>query len=243
MGLTMTRMRSSADAEAAGAKAVDALGVKTMAELRARPLDQLTGLASAGLVVDGYVIPEDNSLTFQAGKQNAVDVLTGSNKDEANFGICGPNAGLAGRGGAGMTVAAFKSGADRKFGEMAGDYLKLYPATSDDEARHAAHEACADEITWNMRQWAAAQEKKGKKAYIFLLHIQTVNGQPRRPARTHTAEISLRGTGARPRRRGTTSTPSSPIRCRPTGSTSSRRAIRTATVSRSGRSRSCRRAR
>ena len=28
------------------------------------------------------------------GKQNAVDVLTGSNKDEANFGICGPAAGL-----------------------------------------------------------------------------------------------------------------------------------------------------
>ena len=44
MGLTMARMRSSADAEAAGAKAMEALGVKTIAELRARPLDQLTGL-------------------------------------------------------------------------------------------------------------------------------------------------------------------------------------------------------
>jgi para-nitrobenzyl esterase len=192
MGLTMARMRASADAEAAGTKAVDALGVKTMAELRARPLDQLTGLASAGLIVDGYVIPEDTSLTFQAGKQNAVDVLTGSNKDEANFGICGPNTGLAGRGGAGMTVAAFKSGADRKFGEMAGEYLKLYPATSDDEARRAAHEACADEITWNMRQWAAAQEKKGKKAYTyFFSHVQTVNGQPSPAGATHTAEISF----------------------------------------------------
>jgi len=192
MGLTMARMRSSADAEAAGAKAVDALGVKTMAELRARPLDQLTGLASAGLVVDGYVIPEDVSLTFQAGKQNAVDVLTGSNKDEANFGICGPNAGLAGRGGAGLTVDAFKSAADRKFGEMAGDYLRLYPAATDDQARRAAHEACADEITWNMRQWAAAQEKKGKKAYTyFFSHIQTVNGQPSPQGATHTAEISF----------------------------------------------------
>jgi para-nitrobenzyl esterase len=192
MGLTMGRMRSSADAEGAGAKVVDALGVKTMAELRAKPFEQLTGLASAGLVVDGYVIPEDTSLTFQAGKQNAVDVLTGSNKDEANFGICGPNAGLAGRGGAGMTVAAFKSGADRKFGEMAGEYLKLYPAASDDEARRAAHEACADEITWNMRQWATAQEKKGKKSYVyFFSHIQNVNGQPSPAGATHTAEISF----------------------------------------------------
>jgi para-nitrobenzyl esterase len=199
MGLTMDRMHSSAEAEAGGAKAVEALGVKTLAELRAKPMDQLTGLQSAGLVVDGYMIPEDTSLTFQAGKQNAVDVLTGSNKDEANFGICGPNAGLAGRGGSGMTVAAFKSGADRKFGEMAGEYLKLYPAATDDDARRAAHEACADEITWNMRQWATAQEKKGKKAYTyFFSHVQNVvvppdreHAQPSPAGATHTAEISF----------------------------------------------------
>jgi para-nitrobenzyl esterase len=192
MGLTQARMKTSAEAEAAGVKAVDALGVKTMAELRARPLDMLTGLASAGLVVDGYVIPEDTSLTFQAGKQNAVDVLTGSNKDEANFGICGPNAGLNGRGGTSLTVAAFKSNAERKYGDLAPEFLKLYPAATDDEARHAAHEACADEITWNMRQWAAAQEKKGKKAYTyFFSRIQTVNGAPSPAGATHTAEISF----------------------------------------------------
>ena len=192
MGLTMAHMRTSADAEAAGVKAVDALGVKTMAELRARPMDQLTGLPSAGLVVDGYVIPEDSSLTFQAGKQNAVDVLTGSNKDEANFGICGPNAGLNGRGGTGLTLDAFKSAADKKYGDMAAEYQRLYPAASDDAARHAAHEACADEITWNMRQWAVAQEKKGKKAYTyFFSRVQTVNGQPSPAGATHTAEISF----------------------------------------------------
>src|SRR5215468_2077837 len=107
MGLTMARMRTSADAEANGVKAVEALGVKSMAELRAKPMNELTGLQSNGLLVDGYVIPEDVSLTFEKGKQNVVDVLTGSNKDEANFGICGPAAGLAGRGGGTMTVDAF----------------------------------------------------------------------------------------------------------------------------------------
>ena len=192
MGLTMARMRTSADAQAAGAKAVDALGVKTIAELRAKPMEQLTGLQSAGLVVDGYLIPEDLSLTFQAGKQNVVDVLVGSNKDEANFGICGPGAGIAGRGGAGMTAATFKSNATRKFGEMADQYLQLYPAASDADAQRAAHEACADEITWNMRQWAAAEAAKGKKAYVyFFSHIQTVNGQPSPQGATHTAEISF----------------------------------------------------
>ena len=192
MGLTMARMRLSADAEAGGVKAVEALGVKSMAELRARPMNELTGLQSAGLVVDGYVIPEDVSLTFANGRQNAVDVLTGSNKDEANFGICGPAAGLAGRGGVGMTVEAFKSAADRKFGEMAGQYLKLYPAATDADAQRAAHEACADEINWNMRQWAAAHAAKGKKAYTYYFsHVQTVNGQPSPQGATHTAEISF----------------------------------------------------
>src|SRR5215470_18021918 len=100
MGLTMARMNTSSQAQENGAKAVAALGVKTIAELRAKPLAELTGINSSGLVVDGYVIPEDLSLTFMNGKQNAVDVLTGSNKEEGNFaGICGPVAGANGRGG------------------------------------------------------------------------------------------------------------------------------------------------
>ena len=51
--------------------------------------------------------------------------------------------------------------------------------------------ACADEITWNMRQWAAAQAKMGKKAYTyFFTRIPTLNGQPSPNGATHTAEIS-----------------------------------------------------
>jgi para-nitrobenzyl esterase len=192
MGLTMARMRSSAEAQAGGAKAAEALGAKTIAELRAKPLDQLTGLLGVGLVVDGYLIPEDTSFTFTNGKQNAVDVLSGSNKDEANFGIC-PGAGLNARGGGPpMTADAFKANAQRKFGEMADQFLRLYPVASDDDARQMAHQACADEINWNMRQWAAAQEKLGKKGYTyFFSHIQNVNGAPSPQAATHTSEISF----------------------------------------------------
>jgi para-nitrobenzyl esterase len=192
MGLTMAHMRSSATAEAEGVKTMDALGVKTIAELRAKPLNELVGLSAGGPVVDGYLIPEDQSLTFLNGKQNAVDVLTGSNKDEANFGVCGPGAGIAGRGGPSMKADAFKAAAQRKFGDMAERYLQLYTASSDADAQRAAHEACADEINWNMRQWAAAQASKGKKAYTyFFTHIQTVNGQPSPQGATHTAEISF----------------------------------------------------
>ena len=189
MGLTMGRMRSGEAALADGQKTMEALGVKTIAELRAKPLNELTGLSAGGLVIDGYLIPEDTSQTFASGKQNAVDVLTGSNKDEANFGVC-PGAGGRG-GGPGLTADGFKANAQRKYGDSATDYLKLYNVTADAEAQPTAHIACADEITWNMRQWSVAQAKQGKKAYTyFFSHIPTVNGAPSPQGATHTAEIS-----------------------------------------------------
>jgi len=192
MGLQMSRMRPASAAEADGVNAMKTLGVSTIAELRAKPLNELAIQGQSGLVIDGYLIPEDTSLTFQAGKQNVVDVLTGSNADEANFGIC-PGAGLNGRGGGPTTtVTAFKEAAQRRFGELSEQYLKLYPATTDDEARLFAHRACADEINWNMRQWAVAQAGKGKKAYTYYFaHIQNVNGQPSPQGATHTADISF----------------------------------------------------
>ena len=189
MGLTMGRMTSGQTAQANGAKTMEALGVKTIAELRAKPMNELTGLSAGGLIVDGYLIPEDVSLTFMNGKQHAVDVLTGSNKDEANFGVC---PGVGGRGGGpALTADAFKTNAQRKFGDAADEYLKLYTVSSDAEAPSAAHMACADEINWNMRQWAVAQAKAGKKAYTyFFTRIPTLNGAPSPQGATHTAEIS-----------------------------------------------------
>jgi para-nitrobenzyl esterase len=189
MGLTMGRMASGQAAQANGAKTMDALGVKTIAELRAKPMNELTGLSAGGLIIDGYLIPEDVSLTFMNGKQHSVDVLTGSNKDEANFGVCGGGGGRGG--GAPMTAETFKTNAQRKFGEAADEYVKLYSVTSDAEAQPAAHVACADEINWNMRQWAVAQAKAGKKAYTyFFTRIPTLNGGPSPNGATHTAEIS-----------------------------------------------------
>ena len=58
------------------------------------------------------------------GKQNGVDVLTGSNKDEANSASADRvRAWLAAA--AGMTMDAFKTGAERKFGEMTDQYEAL----------------------------------------------------------------------------------------------------------------------
>ena len=79
-------MRTRAQAEEVGLKAATEAGVTTLEQLRAMSAADVTEkFRSAGMIVDGWVIPEDPSITFAAGRQNAVDVLVGSNKDEAFF--------------------------------------------------------------------------------------------------------------------------------------------------------------
>ena len=54
-----------------------------LAELRARSTEEVAKtLRGSGMIIDGWIVPEDLSITFANGKQNAVDVIAGSNKDE-----------------------------------------------------------------------------------------------------------------------------------------------------------------
>jgi len=54
-----------------------------LAELRARSTEEVQKtLRGSGMIVDGWIVPEDLSITYAQGKQNSVDVIVGSNKDE-----------------------------------------------------------------------------------------------------------------------------------------------------------------
>jgi len=198
MGLQMARMTPGAQAQGAGAKAMEAAGIKTIAELRAKPLVELPTLPSSGLIVDGYIIPEDLSITFAAGRQNDVDVLAGSNKDENTF-FGGGGGGRGGRGGGadaappapGAAMDAYIAQAKQRYGDLADTFLKLYPVKSDADVPLMNAAAQNDEIAWNMRQSAALQSKKGKKGYAyFFTRVPLQNGQPSARGATHTAEIS-----------------------------------------------------
>jgi para-nitrobenzyl esterase len=198
MGLQMARMTTTEEAQGRGAKALEAAGVKTIAELRAKPLAELPNLGGAGLVIDGHLIPEDLSLTFAAGRQNEVDLIAGSNKDENTFFGGGGRGGGAGRGGAapappaaGALVDEYVGQAKKTYGELADQFLKLYPATTNEQVAAARAQAQNDEINWNMRQFAALQAKKGKKAYAyFFTRVPLRDGKPQPNGATHTAEIS-----------------------------------------------------
>jgi para-nitrobenzyl esterase len=184
MGINIGHMTTLTQAEEAGQKLAQAEGAASLAELRAKPADELlkNGRGPFGVVVDGWYVPEDLSLTYAHHKENDVDVLVGSNRDEGTF-FSRPG---------GVNAEQFSGTAKRRFSDQADAYLKLYPASSDAEAGAAQLASFRDEMGWHMREWAQLQSARGKgKAYLyFFTHVPpSAPGQPSRGA-THTADLA-----------------------------------------------------
>jgi para-nitrobenzyl esterase len=183
MGISINHMTTLAQAEEAGQKFAQAEGVASLAELRAKPADELLKNSHGpfGIVVDGWLVPEDLSLTYAHHKENDVDILVGSNRDEGTFFSRGPT-----------SAEQFSGTAKKRFTAMADAYLKLYPASSDAEAGTSQLASFRDEMGWHMRTWARLQSMRGKgKAYLYYFtHVPpSAPGQPSRGA-THTADLA-----------------------------------------------------
>ena len=164
MGVTMAPMPSLAQAEEDGNKVAVALGGGSLDALRTKSAqDVLKAGASAPrtwqIIVDGRYIPEDLSMTFAQGKQHAVDVLVGSNKDEGTFPFFGVRP---------ATRSSSWPTPGRALATWLTRFLKLYPTGSEAEARTSQLAAFRDELSWQMRTWAELQAKLGRpKAYVF----------------------------------------------------------------------------
>ena len=159
-GLTAAKMVTREDAEKRSVDAMAKLGVKSLAELQALPADQVAKLGRAqGIIVDGWIVPEDQSITFAQGKQNKVAVLLGSNGNEG--GSFGPP------GGANVTAEAWKAGAAQRWKDLAELGLKAYPAATDAEAKAASSRPFTDGIAWFMHLYASDQAKIGQPAYLY----------------------------------------------------------------------------
>jgi para-nitrobenzyl esterase len=157
MGLGMARTGTLARAEEAGAKALADAGIASVAVARTKPAQEIFAAIRGGnLVVDGYLIPEDLSLTFANGRQNAVDLLVGSNKDEGTF-FQRP----------GLTAEQFTIQARQRFGVLTDGFLKLFPVADDAAAGQAYLASFSDEAAWAMRKFAELQAMRGNDAYVY----------------------------------------------------------------------------
>jgi para-nitrobenzyl esterase len=157
MGISLGPMRTLADAEQAGVKTAEALHAQDLADLRAMSAeDLLKGGRGGGPVIDGWFLPEDVATVFAEGKQNDVPLISGSNKDEGTF-FLQPT-----------TAEKFIERSRARFGDQADAFLKLYPASSDEEANASQLAAFRDELAFVNRVWARAQAKTGhSKAFLY----------------------------------------------------------------------------
>ncbi|HYL35693.1 MAG TPA: carboxylesterase family protein [Bryobacteraceae bacterium] len=161
-GGQFARVQKLADAEQAGLRFAKSVGADSLAALRAKPAEELLkAQAGASAVVDGWFLPADVNAIFARGKQNDVPTLIGSNNDEG-MSLTPPS----------IKLDAFRAQAKNRFGDQAGEFLKLYPAASDDQA-HASNAAAMRDQTfgWEMRTWARAQSKTGQaKVYVYYFN-------------------------------------------------------------------------
>lgn len=183
LGLSIGPVRKLAEAEEAGLKAAETLQAGSLAELRARPAEEILRAArGAGPVIDGYFLPKDPADIYARGQQNKVSIIAGSNKDEGTF-FLQPT-----------TAAAWRERAEHRFGDRAGDYLQLYPATSDDVATQSEYDAFRDELAWVDRNYVRLQARAGAKAYLYFFTHEPP-GPPLWPARasgaTHGSEAQF----------------------------------------------------
>ena len=163
-------------AESAGVKFAAERGAHSLKELRAMPWERLvvdgsvfdpdvdTGSSAEPPlfrpVVDGWVIPLNYNQTYQQGTQNKVEFLAGNNLDEtggvpetAFASLRARNEARPGAPHPNVTLKDYVSAARRKFGSMAAEFLRLYPATTDDEAARANNDASRDNSRVSTYLW------------------------------------------------------------------------------------------
>jgi len=173
--------------------ATSKLGVNTLAELRAVPAQKLLDAFfkpggsdnfAFGPDVDGYFLPESVPAIFAAGKQNDVPLLAGWNRDEDSFSVVlSPQK---------PTVESMKATAQKEFGAKAGEFLRLYPATTDAQALRSMIDFASDRfISWSTWRWMEAQSKTGKQPIYRYRFDQALPSDPKGPqlGAYHSAEI------------------------------------------------------
>jgi para-nitrobenzyl esterase len=182
--LTATKMGTREDAEKETLAAMKKAGVNSLAELQALPADQIAkDFRGERLIVDGWIVPEDQARTFAEGKQNKVAILVGSNGNEGGSFAFGR--------GAPATVASWKAGAPRQWKDLADLGLKAYPAETDQQAQAFSTRPFTDGIAWFMHLYADEQAKTGKAAYLYQF-VHNPPGPPGKPSAgaTHASELA-----------------------------------------------------
>jgi len=139
-----------------------------LADREVRPAGELLETAAAkfrngfafGPNADGYYLPADVLSLYTKREQAKVPLLAGWNADEGKAQVLlSPQK---------TTAASFKAMAERRFGRGAAEFLKLYPASTDDEALVSAEDLSGDDfIAFSTWKWIDLQAQSGAPVYQY----------------------------------------------------------------------------
>jgi para-nitrobenzyl esterase len=180
-------MTTRADAEKTGEKLAAEMGGThdLMKALRVKPAKELQKATASNSIVwsivDGWVLPQAVETIYAQGKQNDVPMIVGSNADEGTAFLPSTN-----------SATLFVAGVKQRYGNMAGQFLKAYPADSDARAIESAYASFRDEIIgWNMRDWARMQTKTGhRSAYRYYFSHRPPGPEGKRLGAFHALDLA-----------------------------------------------------
>ena len=147
-------------AEGTGVAFGEGLGVASLAELRSLPADSILK-ARGGLTgpfTDGYVIAESVMNAYEQGRQNDVPVIAGWNGDDRVL----PRV---------QTAEKFREQVGARFGDLAEEFLSVYPAGTEEEATRSQYDMSRDE-TFGIQAYTWAQTQSSRaKSPVFLYNF------------------------------------------------------------------------
>lgn len=159
-------------AEQTGLRLQQRLGAASLAKMRDLPADRILavqsenqvgvtveGIRIGGPILDGKVLPLQKDAALKAGAVNRVPAIAAYTSDDIDIAMS-PLGRITG-------LADYRAQAEQLFGADAAQFLKLFPASTDEQARAAAREAArAQGFVLAARQCAVDQAKLGQATYI-----------------------------------------------------------------------------
>ncbi len=161
------------ESEQAGVKFAESVGATSLAQMRAKPANDLLQAAAQnnrgfgfGPNLDGYFLPNTVRAIYEQGAQSHVPLLAGWNADEGKmFVLFNPKK---------PSPKSFADQAQTRFGDQTSQFLKLYPATTDEEAMASAEALAGDDfIAYSTWKWIDLHRKTGGSP-VYQYHFEQV---------------------------------------------------------------------
>lgn len=146
-------------AEQSGIDLLKRLNMSSIEDLRAMSANELLQVRTASQpIIDGYVLPTDMYSIFSNGQQNDIPILMGWNSNE-------------GFGGPPVDAATFIANTQTQYGDKAVNFLKAFPANTEEEAKITQEELNGIQMFGiQAYEWMELQNQTGS-SQVFMYHF------------------------------------------------------------------------